>query len=202
MKQSRLYFILGLILATTSCSLWDKMSLPGSSSKSAYEKFQETEGYPKIYEIYKDESLLKSANSSNTRVIVDLSDQRTQLLVNDQVAMDSPCCTGRAGKRTPTGSFRISEKIKDKRSTIFGRLYKGSKQVYGGDRRKYKGSYSKFVGSSLPYWMRITGDGIGFHYSKNVKRYPASAGCIRMPMEGVTTFYSKVKRGTKVTVQQ
>ncbi len=195
--------LLKLTALCTSLFLVSCSSLgPELTKKSRYQKFTEKEDYVKSYEIFRNEELLKIATSANTRLVVDLSDQRTQLLVNDQVALDSPCCTGRSGKRTPTGSFRIMEKIKDKRSTIFGRLYKGTKQVYGGDRRKYKGSYSRFVGSSLPYWMRLTGDGIGFHYSKSVKRYPASAGCIRMPMDGVTTIYSKVKRGTRVTVQQ
>lgn len=164
--------------------------------------FKNKSDYKSSSEIYKNEDLLNASNYNNTRISIDISDQRAQLYVNEKVALDTPCCTGRSGKRTPTGNFKIKEKIKDKRSTIFGRLYKNGKQVYGGDRRKYKGSSDRFVGSSLPYWMRLTGDGIGMHYSKNVKRYPASAGCIRMPMDGVKTIYSKVRRGTPVTVQR
>ena len=193
-----------------SCSFMNLSKIMGFSKipgvkkvikKTDYEYFTEKEDYPKTYETFKSDTLLAASTPDNTRVLIDLSDQRTMLLVNDQVALDSPTCTGRAGKRTPTGTFKIKEKIKDKRSTIFGRLYNGSKVVHGGDRRKYKGSYTKFIGSSLPYWMRLTGDGIGLHYSKGVKRYPASAGCIRMPMNSVTTIYSKVRRGTPVTVQ-
>lgn len=172
-----------------------------STSLSAYQKFNQNEAYPKTLEEFRNEAVLAKANQSNTSLVIDLSDQRLQMLVGGQVALDTPCCTGRAGKRTPTGTFRIKEKIADKRSSIFGKLFRNGKQVYGGDRRKYKKPYDRFVGSSLPNWMRLTWDGIGMHYSKNVKRYPASAGCIRMTRSGVRTVYSKVKRGTTVVVK-
>ena len=204
MKMKKLGGLLMVCVTMSSCSLLDFSKIPGvppQIKKTAYERFTEREDYPKTYDTFRNEELLKASTPSNTRGLIDLSDQRTMLLVNDQIALDSPTCTGRAGKRTPTGTFRIKEKIKDKRSTIFGRLYNGTKVVHGGDRRKYKGSYTKFIGSSLPYWMRLTGDGIGLHYSKSVKRYPASAGCVRMPMNSVKTIYSKVRRGTRVTVQ-
>ena len=188
-----LIMLVGALLVSSCSTL-----IPG---RSAHQKFKAQEIYPKTSQVFKDEALLSAGNSSNTSIIIDLSDQRAQLLVNGQVALDTPCCTGRAGKRTPTGTFRITEKIRDKRSNIFGRLYRGSKQVYGGDRRKYEGKYDRFVGSSLPYWMRLTSGGIGMHYSGSVKRYAASAGCIRMPMDPVKTIYYKVKRGTKVTIQ-
>lgn len=144
------------------------------------------------------------ANSSNTKVKVNLADQRAQLILREgekeTVVLDTPCTTGKAGKRTPAGNFRITEKIVTKRSTIFGRLYKNGRQVYGGDRRKYPGSYDRYVGSPLPYWMRLTGDGIGMHFSKYVKRYPGSNGCIRMPKEPVQTIFKKTRKGTPVTI--
>lgn len=206
MKRSHLILLVAVSAFSASCSsLKSGLSfLPGVKAepkKSTYEKFTEKEEYPKSYTAFKDEELLKQATSSNTSIQVDLSDQRVHLLVGDEVALDAPCCTGRSEKKTPTGSFKLMEKIKDKRSNIYGTTYNGSTRVHGGDRRKYNGPSTRFVGSSLPYWMRVTGDGIGFHYSKNVKRYPASGGCIRLPMDTVTTIYSKVKRGTPVTIQ-
>jgi len=190
-----------LTLAISSFFLTNCALNSSGAGASTHEKFIKADDYPQTYTVFKDEALLTAGNSSNTSINIDLSDQRIKLLVNGQVALDSPTCTGRAGKRTPTGTFYIKEKIKDKRSTIFGKLFKGSTQVYGGDRRKYKGSYTRFLGSPLPYWMRLTNDGIGIHYSAGVKRYPASAGCIRTPMDAVTTIYYKVRKGTKVVVQ-
>ena len=56
------------------------------------------------------------------------------------------------------------------------------KSFYKGDRRKYGGSYDNYVGSSLPYWMRLSDGGIGLHASNYVHRYPRSNGCVRMPL--------------------
>ncbi|WP_435894650.1 L,D-transpeptidase [Oceaniferula spumae] len=153
-------------------------------------------------EVYRDEALLQQANGSNTRVRIDISDQRAQLLVGDkqEVAMDLPCCTGKAGKRTPVGTYPIKKKIAAKRSNIFGSLYKNGRQVHRGDRRKYRGSYDRFVGSSLPYWMRLTDSGIGMHYSAYVHRHPGSNGCVRMPREAVRTIFAKTLVGTPVDI--
>ena len=152
--------------------------------------------------VYENASAYAAANSENTKIRVDLSDQRAQLLVGAEqtVALDSPICTGRAGKRTPTGTYPITEKIVNKRSTIFGTTYYKGRRVHGGDRRKYSGPRDKYVGAALPYWMRLTGDGIGMHGSGSVKRTPASSGCIRTPHAVIPKFYAKTKKGTPIVV--
>ncbi len=177
-------------------------SCASNLAESKYKTFTKRPDYRKTRTVYKDENLLKSANKSNTKVRIDLSDQRAQLLVSDKVAMDLPCCTGKAGKRTPAGNFKITSKIRNKRSNIFGTLYKNGKRVYGGDRRKYHGSYDRYVGAALPYWMRVTSDGIGMHYSAHVHRYPGSNGCIRMPKDAVRTIFAKTRVGTPVQIIQ
>ena len=196
MKKISLLLVLGSIaLVTSSCGV-------KSLAQSKHEVFKSRSDYKKTSEVFRDEALISKASSANTKVVIDLSDQRAQMLVEDKVALDLPCCTGKAGKRTPTGSFKITSKIATKRSNIFGSLYKNGKKVYGGDRRKYSGSYDKYVGSALPYWMRLTDDGIGMHYSAYVHRYPGSNGCIRMPKSAVKTIFAKTKVGTPVQVIQ
>lgn len=182
-----------------SCAL-TKGVVKESSHVRAHREFAERADYPKTVAIYRNDKLLASEDELAKRVKIDLSDQRAQLLIGEWVAIDSPCCTGKAGKRTPTGTFPVTEKIKDKRSNIFGSLYRGGRKVYGGDRRKYGGSYDRYVGSSLPYWMRLTDDGIGIHASKYVHRYPGSNGCVRMPHSAVATIYGEVDKGTPVDV--
>jgi lipoprotein-anchoring transpeptidase ErfK/SrfK len=104
-------------------------------------------------------------------------------------------------KRTPKGTFRIKEKIADKRSTIFGKFYRGKRMVYKGDRRKYRGSKkAHYVGASLKNWMRLTNSGIGLHASKYVKRYPGTNGCIRLPYKVSKTIFKNVRKGTKVSI--
>lgn len=197
MKTLPLILAVGAIVLTApSCAL--KKGL----TQTKHQAFQGRADYQQTRDTFRDEALLTKANSSNTKVLIDLSDQRAQMLVSDEVALDLPCCTGKPGKRTPTGNFKITSKIATKRSNIFGTLYKNGKRVYGGDRRKYNGSYDKYVGSALPYWMRLTDDGIGMHYSGYVHRYPGSNGCIRMPKEAVKTIFTKTRVGTPVQVIQ
>ena len=168
----------------------------------------------KSYKVFKDHDLLATATPKNTKVIVDVSDQRARLLVDEKIAVDSPCTTGAKrkfepntkiyrDKRTPLGSFKITEKIRDKRSSIFGKYYKGSRCVYTGDKRKYRGSKKglRYQGASLGNWMRLTSSGIGLHASKYVKRYPGTNGCIRLPYHVSKTIFKHVNKGTPVSVQ-
>ncbi len=195
MLSTCIYFcaLASSVVIFSSCS-------SSSLSDSRYKEFKSRVDYRKTHDVYRNESLLNKAKSADTKVVIDLSDQRAQLLVNDRVALDTPCSTGKAGKRTPTGNFTIKQKIVTKRSTIFGRLYRGSRRVYGGDRRKYRGRYTRFVGSALPYWMRLTNEGIGMHYSRGVRRHACSNGCIRLPMEPVKTIFAKTQVGTAVQI--
>lgn len=201
MKNLCLLSLLSVLVLLTSCGTFTLPGFKKEPPKTAHQLFQENEEYPAFYTSYKDEELLAQASGGNTQILVDISDQRAFLLVNDSVAVDVPCSTGRTGKETPIGSFNIMEKLVKKKSNIYGTVYNGSKVVHRGDQRKYTGPRTNFIGTSLPYWMRLTNDGIGLHFSNNVKRYPASGGCIRMPMDGIQTMYSKVERGTLVTIQ-
>jgi len=180
-----------------------------------YADFCKYTNYPKTYRVFKDKKLLARANGKNTQIKIDVSEQRMKMYVGGRVALDSPCTTGAKrklepntktirDKSTPKGAFRITEKLADKRSTIFGDIYKNGKRIYHGDRRKYKGSWkgAKFVGASLKNWMRLTSSGIGLHGSKYVKRYPASNGCVRLPYRVANVVFSKVKPGTSVKIQR
>ena len=169
------------------------------SSLSAHEKFKARKDYVKTYDTFKA-SNLSSTKRSATSIVINKSTQRIQLLDNEKVVLDAPCPPGKAGKRPPSGTFRITEKIVDKRSTISGSCYKNGVKVCGGDRRKCRRSYNKYVGASLPYWQRLTGDGIGMHSSGYVKRYPGSNGCIRLQPSTAKLIFSKTYKGTRVKV--
>ncbi len=179
----------------------------------SYGAFKRRRGYPKSFAVYRNDKLLKKASKSRTKIVIDKSEQRIKLYVGSEVAIDSPCTTGARrkvepntrrvyNKSTPSGNFRITEKIADKRSTIFGKLYRNGKMVWRGDRRKYHGPKAKYVGASLKNWMRLTSSGIGIHGSKYVKRYPATNGCIRVPYNVVNKIFRYAKKGTPVKVVQ
>ncbi len=186
------------------------ISLMNRSYKS-YSAFRKAVDVKKSHKIFRDKKLLSKANGKNTKLKVDISEQRVRLYVDGKVALCSPCTTGAKRKlepntgiirdqSTPKGTFKIREKIADKRSTIFGDIYRGKKKVYHGDRRKYKGKPGKYVGASLKNWMRLTSGGIGLHASKYVKRYPGSNGCIRLPYSVSKTIFKNVRKGTTVSI--
>lgn len=153
-------------------------------------------------EVYENKSIYAAATPENTKIRISLSDQRAQLLVGkgEHVAIDTPVCTGRSSKPTHPGVYPIAEKIVNKRSTIFGTTYYRGQRVHGGDRRQYRGRRDRYVGALLPYWMRMTGGGVGMHGSSSVHRTPSSSGCVRTPQEVIPKIYAKVKKGTPIVV--
>jgi lipoprotein-anchoring transpeptidase ErfK/SrfK len=180
---------------------------------TTYQEFKKCTNARKSYKVFQDKELLAKATPKNTKIKIDVSEQRARLYVGDKVAIDSPCTTGAKrkfepntkiyrDKRTPLGKFRITEKIRDKRSTIFGKYYRGKRCVYKGDKRKYKGSKKglRYEGASLANWMRLTSSGIGLHASKYIKRYPGTNGCIRLPYHVSKTIFKHVQKGTPVIV--
>lgn len=186
-----------------------------TKAKLDYKKFKEETNLRKSFKVFEDKRLLKDSNAKNTKVNVDISEQRVRLYVDNVVALDAPCTTGAKrklepntkiyrDKRTPKGTFPIMGKIRDKRSSIFGKYYcKDGTCVYKGDKRKFKGSTKglRYEGASLKNWMRLTGGGIGLHASKYVKRHPGTNGCVRLPYKVSKTIFKHVSRGTKVTVK-
>ena len=121
-----------------------------------------------------DRSALQKVSSSETSVIVDVSRQRAYLLADGEVVVDTPVSTARAGKHTPRGEFKITQRVKHgKKSTIYG--------------------------CDLPYWMRLNQSAIGMHIG-DLPGYPASAGCIRLPAEIAPIMFEMTKSGTTVKV--
>ena len=85
------------------------------------------------------------------------------------------CSRGRCGKKaiTPEGAFRFMWRYDGWRESELGKLYN---PVY------------------------FTGSGIAVHGSSSVPTYPASHGCVRIPMHIAEYFPSLVKRGDAVYV--
>lgn len=104
---------------------------------------------------------------------VDLTKQRVELIEDGRVRFKSRISTGRPGKATPTGTFSVSNKHKDWISTIYD--------------------------LPMPYFLRLNGGPIGLH-AGYVPRFPASAGCIRIPMGRAKKLFGMVSVGTKVVI--
>ena len=170
-----------------------------------YAHFRSQKAYPRNYGVWKNEAVLARTNATNASIRIDISDQRAYLMNGTELAMDYPVATGRSKYPTPTGNFRVLEKIKEeKRSSTYGKIYDAEGELVKSDadsRIDPIPEGGKYVGAAMPYWMRITWDGVGMHKG-NVPRHPASHGCVRTYYKVVSTVFSKVRVGTRVSIVQ
>ena len=149
-----------------------------------------------------NQSLLKQITPDNVHVVVSLPKQRAYLMNGDQIVIDSPISSGKRGHGTPSGHFSVLEKDPNHRSSIYGDFVDGSGRVVrAGISAKIDSAPSgtHYVGASMKWFMRLTGEGVGMHVGI-LPGYPASHGCIRMPPDGAKLFYDNVKIGTPVAV--
>ena len=170
-------------------------------SPGTYEHFR-FGSYPGTTRTWKSPSVLAIAAPSNTAVHINLSTQRGFLMVGEEVAMDYRVSSGSSKHKTPVGEYTIIEKLKDKRSNLYGKLLDSSGSVVKTNADARKDTVpegGKFLGASMPYWMRLTRTGVGMHQGIVSRRY-ASHGCIRTHYSAVSILYSKTKIGTPVIV--
>jgi hypothetical protein len=84
------------------------------------------------------------------------------------------CSTGRPGHRTPAGVFVILEKDKTHHS-------------------------SKYDNAPMPFMERLTWNGVALH-AGNLPGYPASHGCVRLPLAFAKLLFGITTLGTPVII--
>lgn len=139
--------------------------------------------YPKTMAIYRNAELLKKA-TPDCHIYICISQQRGRLYVNGKVAADWPVSTGTDEHPTPTGSFRVLEKKKEYTSRTWGKILDAEGKCINGNADSRIDTIpegGKFVGSPMPNWHRMTGNGIGMHTGKVRAGRQLSHGCIRTP---------------------
>jgi hypothetical protein len=169
----------------------------------SYDHFKAEPTYPKTHSVWKNEELLSRTGPENSHIKIDLATQRGFLMNGEEVAMDYPICSGIKSRPTPTGTFYILEKVVDKRSNRYGRIYDATDECVNGDADAVLDPIpegGRFEGAAMHYWMRLTQDGVGHHIGP-VRRYPASHACVRGPSKTIPIVYSKVKPGTRVDIE-
>lgn len=182
---SVLLFVLAALL-TVGCG----------SSKPIANRYTETE--PRLYE-WNDQG-----GPGELKVRINLSSQRASFTRGGHQVGWCYVATGREGRSTPVGTFRVTEKIVDKESNRYGWI----EDEYGntidhdaspGDRVP---GGARYVPAPMPYWMRLTGSGIGMHAGVIPQPgMPASHGCIRLPKPLAPQVFHAVKVGTPVTIE-
>ena len=112
--------------------------------------------------------------------------------------------TGLEGHGTPAGSYRISEKVEDKYSNLYGVIKDPAGYTINSDARMGRDRVPEgceFVPAPMPYWQRLTNYGIGMHAGPIPRPgEPASHGCIRMPREFAPILFDATTLGTPVSI--
>lgn len=111
--------------------------------------------------------------------------------------------TGKEGHSTSPGTYKITEKIEDKHSNLYGWFEDEYGNVTDGDAKSSQKvpPGMVYVPAPMPYWMRLTSYGIGMHGGIIPQPgEPASHGCIRMPKDIVPVIFDAVNVGTPVVI--
>lgn len=154
--------------------------------------FAAQKSYPKNLETWIAKPLMEQLTKSNSKIIICLPQQRARVYVNGLVAMDWPVSTGTTGHLTPSGVFRVMQKKEKHSSTRYGKFVTSSGKTSNSNADLADGlpEGKEFVGASMPYWHRLTWDGVGLHSGRVVAGQRLSHGCIRCPYQTIKTFYS------------
>src|SRR6266436_3730048 len=109
-------------------------------------------------------------------LIIAISIDRQNLKLYDANGFfaETPISTGMRGHPTPMGVFSVIQKHKFHHSNIYS-------------------------GAPMPYMQRITWSGVAMHAGV-LPGYPASHGCIRMPMAFAVKMWNWTKMGARVTI--
>ena len=134
---------------------------------------------------------------------VRLGEQRAYYYKGDQLVGVSQVSTGKEGHDTPSGDFKVLQKDKDHRSSLYGDYVDAHDQnvvvkanVENGKDPRPPGTV--FLGSSMPFFLRVT-NGVGLH-TGYLPGVPASHGCIRMPGFMAENFFNNTPLGTPVSI--
>ncbi|MEM7697242.1 MAG: L,D-transpeptidase [Verrucomicrobiota bacterium] len=169
--------IASVAMLTTSCtssnSLRSSLSAAISSTPDRSSRSKPKPSSPESSIRY-NQFALSQSNGSNTRLVIDVADQRGYLLVNGKVAVDTPVSTARPGKSTPRGTFYMSQRVR-------------------------QGKISTIYGVEMPYWMRLSSTVYGVH-AGHLPGYPASAGCVRLPSSAAQVIFDNTRSGTRVNI--
>jgi lipoprotein-anchoring transpeptidase ErfK/SrfK len=138
--------------------------------------------------------------ASQTRVIINLSDQRASLVQQGRITLVSPIASGKPGWSTPTGNFSIFKKDIDHRSQSFGSVLDAYGRVVNSNATpsSYVPRGGHYHPAPMPYFMEFS-PMVGMH-AGYLPGYPASHGCVRMPRDLAVLFFERVQIGTPVTV--
>ena len=110
-----------------------------------------------------------------TKVVIDLLTQRFYVYRGEQLAGMSSMSSGKKGKETQLGFWSVM-------------------------RRQKLGYSRKYDNAPMPFMQMYDPMGLAFHAGKN-PGYPASHGCVRLPLKFAERLYGLTGMGTKVIIE-
>lgn len=113
--------------------------------------------------------------SGETRVVIDLLTQLFYVYRADQLVGVATISSGKKGRETPLGFWAVMNKQKL------------------GHSRKYENA-------PMPFMQMYDAKGIAFHGGPN-PGYPASHGCVRLPLKFAERLYGLTTLGSKVIIE-
>lgn len=134
---------------------------------------------------------------------INLAEQKASFYRGGTLAGVSMISSGRDTQATPRGSYRIIEKLVDKKSNLYGTIEDAAGNTVATDvdvRTAQIPPGHRFVGAKMPYWMRLTSSGVGMH-AGFLPGYNASRGCIRLPEHMVMKYFQHAPLGTTVIIE-
>jgi lipoprotein-anchoring transpeptidase ErfK/SrfK len=145
-------------------------------------------------------ALTTKINAQQTGVIINLTEQAVYLVEDGRAVLISPIASGKEGRGTPTGTFRIISKDLNHQSGSFGLVVDSYGRIV--DANATPGSRippgCHYQPAPMPYFMEFS-KYVGMH-AGYLPGYPASHGCVRMPKDLAAAFFARVQVGTPVRV--
>ena len=115
-----------------------------------------------------------NGSSEPVSVVVSLMEQRAFVYRGSTMIAATTISSGKDGKDTPVGTYPILQKNAVHKSSLYD-------------------------DASMPFMQRLTWDGIAIHAGRN-PGFPASHGCIRVPLGFAKQLFGVTTLGTTVTV--
>ena len=109
------------------------------------------------------------------KVVIDLLTQRFYVYRGEQLVGVATISSGKKGDETPLGFWKVF-------------------------RKQVKGYSRKYDNAPMPFMQMYDEKGIAFHAGQN-PGYPASHGCVRLPLKFAERLYQMTKVGTEVIVE-
>ncbi|WP_295448255.1 L,D-transpeptidase [uncultured Thiodictyon sp.] len=139
-----------------------------------------------------------------TRIIVNTDEQKARFYVGDEQVGWTTVASGLKSHPTPVGHFEVLERSVNKRSNLYGKVLGKGGRVLSTNAKSGQGQFpsgARFEGASMPYYLRITYDGVGLHAGPIPHPgHPASHGCIRLPAKLAPVLFEHVGVGTQVSI--